>query len=334
MADLRNSARPERLLQLLAGRLQYYFSLTDVGVNPHIAVGLSGGRDSVALLYALYELRGKFLFQLSACHVNHGLSPFAAEWQDHCVRMCRTLDIPYSTQAVVVPSGTGEGPEASARRVRYESFSALDCDLLALAQHRRDHAETLLLNLLRGCGLAGAAAIPEVRLIKPSMWLIRPFLQLSRLEIDHYLASRSLTWVEDESNEDVRYSRNFLRHDVFPLLEKRFSAAEKNIASAADKFREANLMLDDLAVIDLAGVRPDFPIQVVVFEKLPEMRARNLLRYLLALKSIRIPSDAKLKEALRQMIEATPDRHPCVEFDGWTLLRAKKMLMLHRVEKF
>lgn len=296
-----------------------------------LLVGFSGGRDSVALLHALNALKPDVGFQLSACHVNHGLSPHAAEWQMFCRHFCDGLNIPLVIVPVEVSRTSPEGLEAAARAERYRVFSGQAADWLALGQHRGDQAETLLFNLLRGTGLAGAAAMPETRIVRAGMHLLRPLLGVTRKDIETYLNRHELTWVEDESNAATGFSRNFLRHQVLPVLQSRFPAVEENLAAASERFAEALALLDDLALLDLAGAPPSFPVSTASLANLTESRGRNLLRFLLARHGARIPSEARLIEALRQLLEAAPDRHPAILFGEWRLCRRRGMAHLEPV---
>ncbi|MDD5176562.1 MAG: tRNA lysidine(34) synthetase TilS [Sterolibacterium sp.] len=296
-----------------------------------LVVGFSGGRDSTALLYALHRLQSDIGFQLRACHVNHRISPHAAEWQAFCGRFCDDLGVPLDVLLVDVPRDAAEGLEAAARSQRYAAFGRISVDWLVLGQHRGDQAETLLFNLLRGTGLAGAAGMPETRIVRAGMRLIRPLLSVARKDIEDYLLRHELTWVEDESNADTEFSRNFLRHQVLPLLHSRFSGAEQKLAAAAGRFAEARMLLDELALIDLAGAPPCFPIPIARFVNLPEPRVRNMLRFLLARHKVKIPSEDRLIEAVRQLLEAMPDRHPAIVFGHWQLCRRRGEVHLEPV---
>ena len=326
MANSRNSASPEPLLQAVVAALHRHLPQPCPGMR--LAAGLSGGRDSVALLFALKEVQADFAYTLSACHVHHGLSPHADAWQAHCQALCDRHSIPLQVFRVHVPPRSREGLEAAARRLRYEAYARLEADWLMLAQHQGDQAETLLFNLLRGSGVAGARGMPEVRPVREGLRLMRPCLGVGRADIDRYLKSRNLPWVEDESNEDERFSRNFLRHRVFPVLQQRFPAAEARLAATAAHLSEAGELLDELALADLAGRIPEFPLPVSVLAGLPEARGRNLLRYLLGLHRIMIPGAPRLREALRQLCESAPDRHPEVAFGQWRLIRVRGEIVL------
>ncbi len=323
MASSRNSESPDPLREAVATCLRRHLT-----PGQSLVVGFSGGRDSTALLHALHMLQSDFDFQLGACHVNHGLSPHAAEWQSFCRAFCDGIGIKLQVVPINVPRATSEGLEAAARAERYAAFGELACDWLVLGQHRGDQAETLLFNLLRGAGLGGAAAMPETRNVRPGLRLIRPLLGVPRQDIEKYLLRHALTWVEDESNADTGFSRNFLRHQVLPVLQSRFPAAEENLAAASARFTEALALLDDLAMLDLAGAPPSFPVPTASLANLTESRGRNLLRFLLARHGARIPSEARLIEALRQLIEAGPDRHPSIEFGNWRLSRRRDKVHL------
>jgi len=285
----------------------------------HAVVALSGGIDSIVLLHALRRTRDDGGFRLSALHIHHGLSANADRWEQFCRDVCRRWEVPLSTERVEVERNSYDGLEAAARRARHEVFRRTEADLVVLGHHRGDQAETVLFNLLRGCGVAGAAAMEP--------WqtrLLRPLLAVSRADIEAYAAAFHLDWVDDESNRDIAFSRNYLRHEVLRRIKDRFPAAEKNIAAAAARFREAADLLDDLARADLAGADcVDFPVAIPVLAALSEPRARNALRYLLAARKVAIPSEARLHEALRQMLTAAPDRHPRVRLGAWALVRRR-----------
>lgn len=290
-----------------------------------VVVGLSGGVDSVALLHALAMLSGSGLksFELSAFHVNHGISPNADSWEAFCGNYCERLKVPLTCVGVVVERGSKDGLEAAARRARHAAVGTVDAHWIMFAHHRDDQAETLLFNLLRGTGLAGAGAMRE-----RNGGLLRPLLSVGREEVVRYAVQQGLEWIEDESNADTRHARNFLRHEILPELAQRFPAATKNLSSAAARFAEARDLLDDLARIDLGGDPADFPLSTDRLRTLSESRARNVLRFLLARRGVRIPSESRLREGLRQMREAAADRHPVMEFGQHRLARRRGWIYL------
>jgi tRNA(Ile)-lysidine synthase len=290
-----------------------------VGSGQRLLVGLSGGIDSVVLLHAV---RGSGR-PVSAIHVHHALSPSADDWTGFCTDLCRAWLIELSVERVTVERASADGLEAAARRARHAAYDKTAADWLLLAHHQGDRAETMLFNLLRGAGVRGAGALREC-----SGRILRPLLGVGRPAIIAYANAHGLRWVEDASNSDLRFSRNFLRHRVLPLIEERFPAGSARLAAAAGHFAEAADLLDELALADLAASGPDFPVDVALLAGLTETRARNVLRFLLSRASVGIPSEERLTEALRQCLSAAPDRHPAVTFGSRVLRRRAKRVFL------
>jgi len=289
-------------------------------------VGLSGGMDSIVLLDALIRLAPRVHVvkqQIKALHINHGISPNAYKWERFCRTVCADIGIGFKARRVAVERGSSDGLENAARRARYEIFAKTNTDKILLAHHQDDQAETLLFNLLRGSGLRGAAGIPESR-----ERVLRPLLGVGRLAIEEYARRHELSWVEDESNEDSTFTRNYIRHEVIPLLRRRFPSASASLAAAAGRFSEALGLLDELAVQDFGSASPCFPLSVAQLKSLSEPRARNLLRYLLAAAAIQIPSEERLREALRQLLSAGPDRHPAIRMGARILRRRSGWVVL------
>lgn len=314
MGDSRNLLPTDHLQRVVASCLGRHTS-----PGQSIVVGLSGGIDSVVLLHGLRSAGA----QISALHVHHGLSAFADHWADFCAALCTKWAIPFSSIRVTIERGSADGLEAAARRARHTAFRQYSADWVALGHHRGDRAETLLFNLVRGAGVRGAGAMGE-----RNGRLLRPLLGVGREEILAYALGHGLTWVDDESNMDFRFSRNYLRHRIIPELSARFPGAEMCLARAAARFAEASKLLDDLAEVDLAGHDARFPVPVAVLAVLPEARARNVLRFLLGRSDIGVPSEERLAEALRQCLSAAGDRHPAVVFGPVTLTRRAGMVMI------
>src|SRR6267143_3948956 len=234
-----------------------------------LAVGLSGGVDSVALLHVLKNCAAGSGFFLSAIHVHHGLSPNAGAWAQFCRALCARWGVPLAVRRVKVAK-KGKGPEAAAREARYQAFKNSPCDAAALAHNLDDQAETVLMNLLRGAGVRGASGIPSRSRFDGKM-LLRPLLEVPRAAILAYAQEQGLEWVEDESNADEALTRNFVRRRLGPLIESRFPRWRESLARAARHF---------------AGVGLD---------------AQALLREFLAAQGLRAPSEAKLVEMLKQL---------------------------------
>lgn len=229
-----------------------------------IAVALSGGMDSVVLLHLLKDHAG-----LRAVHVHHGLSPNADAWAAFCRRLCRAWNISLTVRKVAVRK-SGKGLEAAARAARYETFRKLKVDVIALAHHLDDQAETVLMNLLRGAGLRGAAGMRPLTPFEGKL-LARPLLDVPREELERHARLHGLDWIEDESNADEALMRNFVRRRLGPLIETRFPQWKRSLARAARLFSEE----DD--------------------------RASRLLRDYLASKGLKAPSERKLLEMLKQL---------------------------------
>ncbi len=257
---------------------------------PVWTVAFSGGLDSTVLLHLLAGLaQRQQLPPLRAIHIQHGLQAAAEAWPAHCQRVCAALKVPLLLREVQVPAGASL--EQAARDARYAAFVAMlgTDELLLTAQHRDDQAETLLFRLLRGAGARGLAAMPASRALGAGQ-LVRPLLDVSRAELDAYARANGLDWVEDPSNQDERFSRNFLRRQVLPLLTQRWPQAVTSMARSAAHLSEAQALLDELAQADLAALDvpsrftwlalPSLPLAPLL--ALSAARQRNLLRYWLA----------------------------------------------------
>lgn len=276
-----------------------------------ICIGLSGGCDSVVLLHLASRLG--FGERLAAIHVDHGLSPHAAAWSQFCAEYCSTLNIPLRVARVNVDCRGGLGLEAAARQARYLVLADCQADVLLLAHHQGDLAETVLFNVLRGSGVTGARGMPIERGLGKGVRLLRPLLGVSRAELEAYAKDFDLRWVDDESNGDTRFSRNFLRHEVLPLLTQRFPAAEASLALAGKHFAEADELLSDLASIDWQNAVDDGPecsVPLAALRQLSLSRLKNLLRFRLRQVGWRAPVAPRLEEFARQVFTAAPDRHP------------------------
>lgn len=246
-----------------------------------VAVGLSGGVDSVVLLHALSRQDPS----VTAIHVHHGLSPNADAWAAFCRRLCKRLGVPLSIHKVKV-TRRGQGLEAAARAARHEVFSKAQADCIVLAHHLDDQAETVLMNLLRGAGRRGASGMPaKSRLGRKT--LLRPLLEVPRSAILAYARAHRLDWIEDESNADEQLTRNFIRRRLAPLLEQKYPKWRENLARAARHFARQ------------------------------EAGAQELLRKFLQTKGLRAPSEAKLVEMLKQL--TSKGSRVLIEHDGAAL---------------
>ncbi|TVT82409.1 tRNA lysidine(34) synthetase TilS [Pseudomonas sp. H3(2019)] len=257
---------------------------------PTWRVAFSGGLDSTVLLHLLAQLAKKHsLPELKAIHIHHGLQAAADAWPEHCQRVCDALGVPLEVIQVQVQPGASL--ERAAREARYGAFveATQTNELLLTAQHRNDQAETLLFRLLRGAGVRGLSAIPSQRPLGHG-FLLRPLLDVSRAELEAYVVDHQLSWIEDPSNADQQFSRNYLRQQIFPALTQRWPQAVTTIARSAAHLSEAQGLLDDLAEIDLAPAATvsEFDwlgvpsLEMAALEKLSAARQRNALSHWLA----------------------------------------------------
>jgi tRNA(Ile)-lysidine synthase len=298
-----------------------------------VCVGLSGGRDSVVLLHALSAWARAHALEVRALHVHHGLSPNADAWARSCRRLCRQLGVRLTVVRVEVDRTGGLGVEAAARAARLRAFDAQKADAVVLAHHREDQAETLLLQLLRGAGVRGLAAMAADSRAGPR--ILRPLLALPRSALDAYARAHRLDWIEDESNADTRYDRNFVRHRVLPLLNERWPAATATLARSAALLDQSRELIDALARADLAAALAqgsqhmgDGALPAAVLHDLGRARALELLRCWLRERGEPMPAQRRLEEALRQALAAGADRQVAVALGAATLRRYRGALYL------
>ena len=300
-----------------------------------VCVGLSGGLDSVVLLELLSRLRAPLDLRLSALHVHHGLSANADQWVEVCQSVCAARSIPLTVARVDVDRSLPGGVEARARDARYEAFNKVDADLLALAQHADDQAETVLHQILRGTGLKGMAGMGETRRLREGLVLIRPLLGISRIAIGAFAREAQLDWVEDESNADTAYTRNFIRHALTPILAGRFPHYRESLARAGRHAAEADEMLSALAAIDLKW--DGRHAYADVLDMLPPSRQVNALYHWLQWQQRpggtqgAFPSQAQLGEWAQQLFRPSPpDRPHHAGGHDLTICRRGNRLLLER----
>lgn len=294
-------------------------------------VGFSGGLDSTVLLHHLV-CQPQTMGKLVAIHVNHGLSPNAMNWQMHCQEICDCLGVSLIVRHVEV--GQGANLEERAREARYEVFSSLltQNDLLLLAHHQDDQAETLLLQLCRGAGVDGLAAMADISLLNHGT-LARPLLECSREVIHTYACYHQLTWIDDESNQDVSYSRNYLRHHIIPLLQAKWPGVVNHLARSATHCQQAKVNLEALAVLDCSEVAAgNLTLGVSTLQTLSHARLANVLRAWFKNNKVRLPSAQVLNQIIYDLILARDDSSPLVQWGEVSLRRYQEVLYLLKNE--
>lgn len=291
-------------------------------------LAFSGGLDSTALLHQLH-MRG--VEKLRALHVHHGLQDTADEWARQCQALCRKLKVPCEVLRVRIDANDPAGPEAAARMARYEALRSRmgEGDVLVTAHHRDDQAETVLLRLLRGAGVAGLAAMRPVKDFSPGL-LWRPLLQTPRSEILAYATSAKLKWIEDPHNHAPRYARSFLRQDVLPRLRKHWPQADVSLARTAEHCAEAAGLLDEIALQDLRELRTGDMLSVAALQDLSAARRRNALRYWLGRQDFEMPSAAMLQRLEREVLRARIDAQPLLNCGAYEFRRYRDQLHVMR----
>lgn len=294
-----------------------------------IAVGFSGGVDSSVLLYLLARSPLARERGLSAIHVDHGLNSRSSHWAEQCLQVARQLDVPLRILKTRVDSVCGLGPEAAARSARYSAFEvALDENaILALAHHRDDQAETVMLKLLRGAGPQGLAAMRRLRRLGAA-WVWRPLLDVAHDDLCKYAKHVNLEWIDDPSNEDTRIERNFLRHEVLPGVRRHWPKADASICQSANWIRAAADYIDAESVHALAGLQGLDPatLHVQRWLDLPDALRDPVLRLWLRTLALAQPNQHQVGELERQLKTAGEDKLPCVRFPGTELHRYRELL--------
>ncbi len=298
-------------------------------------VAYSGGKDSHVLLHAVSQLKqNNNAILIEAWHVNHGLSPNALAWTEHCRITCEDLNIAFKSFSVSIDTASKNSLEELARNARYAEFQKNlgDNDVLLTAHTQNDQAETVLMHLSRGSGLLGLGGIPE-KTVWPKGQMLRPMLDIDRQAISEYAQRHKLNWIEDESNQDTRFLRNAVRHNVLPQLKNLNSGVINNIARSAKLCAETNDLLTEYLLPELQNMlTTDNKIQLSVLmgeSKLSSIKIKSLLRLWFKQNDCSLPSEKKLEEICNQMLWAKHDACPEVHWGQHTIKRYQGLLSIH-----
>lgn len=293
-------------------------------------IAYSGGLDSHVLLHSLSD----YPANLRAIHIHHGLNPKADEWAIHCSKVCAALNIPLLIEPIRIET-PHQNVEALAREKRYAIFSNLlgEDEALLTGHHQDDQAETLLLQLFRGAGLKGLSAMPEkISFAKGD--LIRPLLHFSQSELNQYAQTHQLQWIEDDSNHHLHFHRNFLRHQVLPLLQTRWPTLSKTLARSAYHLADAQTLLETFAEQDLKDtLNPDQTLWIPKLLELPIPRQKNVLRYWLDQLGLSMPSYQKLLSIQNTVLNCKSDAMPLVTWEGVEVRRYRNHLYASRPQQ-
>lgn len=299
-------------------------------VSQHFVVAYSGGVDSCVLLHLMHAVLAEYpQHQLSAIHINHGLSPKANQWQQHCVEVCEALNIPLQVKLLSLERQNRQSLEAVARQARYLALEQLSPEgaIIVLGQHQDDQTETFLLQLKRGAGPKGLSAMPVEQALGDKQ-LLRPLLNVSQQQILNYARLHALRWVEDDSNQDIDFDRNFLRHKVLPQLQQRWSGFDAAVARSASLCAEQQKLLEEVTEQKLAQCLVQ--TQILNLDQLLSLSVawqKQVIRLWLANVDIAMPSEAWLKQLLQQL-DSNRDAVPEIRFGDWVFRRFQQQLYL------
>lgn len=296
----------------------------------HFLIAFSGGLDSTALL-ALFKkfCQNQPLFHIRAIHIHHGLSPNADSWLAHCRQICALFDVPFIAEKVQLKRS--QGIEADAREARYQAFKAhlRPNETLVTAHHQQDQSESFLLALKRGSGLQGLGAMQAQSQLF-AMPIFRPLLNFSRQQLEAYVQQQQLSWIEDESNLDNRYDRNFLRNQVLPLLRQRWDFFDKTLQRSAQHCYEQQQLINELLAPAFAQCyRPqDQSLNLEPFNQFSNAKQAALLRFWLQRHKVDMPSTSQLEQLRATMLAAAQDKQPEFKLGDNLIRRYQKRLFL------
>ena len=302
--------------------------LTPIQPGAALCVAFSGGLDSTVLLHAFARLAaGDDDYRVRAVHVDHGLHADSTLWRDHCARQAQALNVEFTSIKVDVLDRAELGLEAAARDARYGAFSEnlRDGEFLLSAHHADDQLETLLLALMRGAGVIGLAAMRAMEPLARG-WLARPLLSFTRAELEEWARAEGLQWLTDPSNDNLALDRNFMRHRVVTSLRERWPSVARTTLRSTRHLQEAAANLEQLAELDATDAIVEQCLSVERWAALVPERRRNLLRYWIRRRGARVPSTRKLAAIEHDMLAASADRVPCMEWDGWEIRRHRGLL--------
>jgi tRNA(Ile)-lysidine synthase len=294
-----------------------------------LCVAFSGGADSTALLSLLAEVPAARA-RLRAVHIDHGLHPDSRSWARVCRAGCRALSVPFVTRRLQLARTKGQSLEALARAARYAALAAIlrPGEVLLSAHHLEDQLETVLLQLLRGAGPAGLAAMPAVAPLGAGV-LVRPLLGVARAQLRALVQARGLHCLEDPSNSNEAFDRNYLRLQVLPVMVKRWPGAARTVARSARHIAAAQDLLDMLARTDVARAVDGAALSVAALRALPLQRRRNALRFWISQSGRVAPDAARLEEIAVTLLAARAGANPVVSWGTATVQRHAGRLTLH-----
>ena len=297
-------------------------------LSDNLAVGLSGGVDSVVLLHILKSLQQYKDFKLKAIHINHGISPNANEWESFCQNECKRIGVELLIHRTTITKTGGESLENNARIARYNYFFSSDSDVITLAHHKKDQVETVLSQIFRGSDLHNIASMkPLTKKQDKLIW--RPMLNISRNNIEEYAKEFNISYINDESNFDTTYLRNFIRLQVLPLLLEFDKDVEAKILKLPNQLQDILAIVDNIAVCDLDSVLEDGSINLNKFKELSAIRQIKALNYYIKTYNIPLPTTRQIDEFSRQALESKWDSTPTLKLtEKFILIKTKNIITI------
>ncbi|WP_158970762.1 tRNA lysidine(34) synthetase TilS [Paraglaciecola sp. L3A3] len=304
-----------------------------------IVVAYSGGVDSHVLLHALSVLQKEFKFNLQAIHIHHGLSAFADDWLQHCQQVCDSLNVPLQSAKVVLHNASRTSLEAIARDERYKKIVELAPEnaQVLVAQHQDDQLETFMLQLKRGAGPKGLSSMNQAWTIQgleqKAVSFYRPLLDTTQQDVLAYAEQHQLHWCEDESNKNTDFDRNFLRHDVLPVLQKRWPELAKSVSRSAFLCGQQQDLLDEICAEKLAAVQnADNSLVLQALLELSNNWLHQVVRYWLSVQGIQSPPLAVINQLKPEVLQATDDAQPILQWQNWQFRRFNQQLFVIPVQ--
>jgi len=266
-----------------------------------ILLGFSGGLDSSVLLHLLSQMQAKLNFKLKVIHVHHGLSSSADDWLNFCKEKCKSLEIEFHAVRVKINNKSPLGIEGEARELRYRAIKKMQKGIVVLGHHQNDQVETLMLQLFRGSGLKGLSGMSEFD-AKRKFW--RPMLNIKKDLLEMYAKENNIEFIEDESNQDIYFDRNFMRQKVLPLIESRYPAVIETISRSVSNISEGHHLNELVALDDSKNLMSDDGSFLLIndLKKMPKIRAINLIRWWLSFNDLLMPSRKNIDELYKQIL--------------------------------
>jgi len=293
-------------------------------------VGFSGGLDSCVLLH-LMAANFADKTKVKAIHIQHNLQPNCAAWSEHCRNVCRKLNL--EIKVISLNLKADANIEEKARQARYAAFALVlqKNDVLLLAHHLQDQSETVLLRLLRGSGILGLSAIKMQRPLAAGQ-IMRPLLNIPQSELRQYALAHNLSFIDDPSNSDIKFTRNFIRHQILPQLQQTWPNVNLVLARTASHASEAQTLLDELAAQDLAQIQANSPLkwlklpclEVKALQQLSFKRQKNVMRYFL--RNLTLLPDAAHWHGFLCLLNAPNDAKAIWQLGGGKLVRSKQQI--------